>query len=427
MKKIICCLMAVLCMLTGSVFADQIITEEYTNVPSVMTQDAVIEFEVECIDGAHLPEEHFNCKLTVLEPNRKAMDLLEKVYTFVWREGNPPVRYYDEETQKKIQALVPEIDIDILHMTEFMALELEGTAEETVGFRSVLDVDYHPGQLVVAVLGVEEENGEYRWFPYRARVEELGHIDFDVPQEDYNEIVEQQNLVGKQVIYHVLTDRVGARGEILEYKEIITEPVVTPSKSARDVVRIHRWYSKSGEVIDDLFKIFLVDKTEMMECEIAHIGEFIAEGHAPIEWFPEDIQNQAELLLKVDTDPAELMIYDIVAIMAEDYKDTYGDVATEQIFASAYEPGRSMVVMLGFPKKSPEQDAVMLNCPKTTEERMALLPTDELSHMEWYCLRAEAIEDAVEIVFKQLVIPQMEQEPAMLIVFSEPIEEQVSE
>ncbi len=424
MKKIICCLTAVMFLLTGHAFASQILTEAYTDVPSVMTQDAVLEFELECIDDSHTPEEHFQCALTVLEPNPKAMEMLEDVYTFVWRQGNRPVRYYDEETQQKIQDLIPGVDIDILHMTEFMALELDGVAEETVGFRSVLDVDYRPGQLVIAVLCVEEENGEYRYYPYRARVPETGHIDFDVPQEEYNEIVEQQNLVGKQVIYHVLTDRIGARGNVIKYEMEIQGYVIVPSKDARDVVQIETWYSDSGEPIDDKFSIFFVEKSKMMECEITHIGEYIAQEHAPIEWFPEEIRNQAQLLMRGETQVSELMIYDIEAVMSKDYKDTYGDVAAKIRFASAYEPGKNMVAMLGFPKKNPEQAAVMLNCPKTTEERMQI-PTDELSHMEWYCLRAEAMDDEmVELVFKELIIPPMEQEPAMLIVFSEPMSEE---
>ncbi len=421
MKKMICCLTAVMLLLTGHALASQILTEAYTDVPSVMTQDAVLEFQVKCIDDAHTPAEHFQCALTVLEPNESAMAMLEDVYDFVWRQGNRPVRYYDEETQQKIQDLVPGVDIDILHMTEFMRLKLEGITEETVGFRSVLDVDYRPGQLVVVVLCVEEENGEYRYYPYRARVPEVGHIDFDVPQEDYNEIVELQNRFSEQVIYHVLTDRIGARGNVIRYEEEFHEYIPVPSKSAEDVIRVETWYSKSGEPIDDKFSIFFVEKTSLMECEISHIGEYISQGYAPIEWFPEELRNQAQLLMRGETQVSELLIYDIEAVMSKDYKDTYGDVAAKIRFACAYEPGKNMVAMLGFPKQNPEQAEVMLNCPKTTEERMQL-PTEKLSHMEWYCLRTEAMNDEmVELVFKELIIPPMEQEPALLIVFSEPI------
>jgi len=100
-------------------------------------------------------------------------------------------------------------------------------------------------------------------------------------------------------------------------------------------------------------------------------------------------------------DAASLMIYDIVAVMAEDYEDTYGDVACEQTFPSAYDPQKSMVSFLGFPIRDAK----------------------EAPYMEWYCLRSEPNVDFTEIVYKQLVIPQMEEEPAMLVVLSEPLEE----
>jgi hypothetical protein len=70
-----------------------------------------------------------------------------------------------------------------------------------------------------------------------------------------------------------------------------------------------------------------------------------------------------------------------------------------------------MVVMLGFPLE---------------EEELKKIPPEEwdkVTHFEWYCLRAEANDEAVEIVFKQLVIPWMEIEPAMMVVLSEPLDE----
>jgi len=368
--------------------AEDMLEGEYTDVPSVMTQDAVISIEVE--------QEELGCAITLRQPDFKSMALLEDVYNFVWRDKNRPVRYYDEETQEKIQALVPGVDIDILHMTEFMSQDMEGEPEEPVYIERLFDVEYYPGQLVIVVLGIELENGEYRWFPYRAEVPSMGLITYTIPVEDYME------LVGQPVIYHVLTDRIGARGEALVSQEVITDNVVTPSKGSRDIIRIRRWYSESGEPIDDDFSIFIVDKTDPMWVEIQRIGEFVeVEENPAIYWFPEEIVNQASLLLGEDVDLETLIIYDIVAVMSKEYKDTYGDVATENLFASAYSPEHEMVAILGFP----------------------IYDAEEKPFFEWYVLRAESVDDIVELVFKQLIIPKMETEPAMLIIFSEPLDE----
>ncbi|MBP3427882.1 MAG: hypothetical protein J6M47_06435 [Clostridia bacterium] len=388
MKKLLICLLAMACMLLGCAQAQQItmLEGEYTDVPSVPTQDAVVTFKADQ-----------DCEVTVLLPDEKSIALLEDIYTFVWREGNRPARYYDEETQKKIAELSG-VDIDVLHMTEFMGLELAGHPQEPVKMNVLLDVDYEPGQLIVVVMGIEKEDGEYRWFPYRGEVPETGRILYDVPAEEY------KAMTGPQVTFHVLTVREGARGGILSEEVIERERIVTPSKGARDLIKIRRWYSTTGEVIEDDFSIFLVDRTEEMEKEIARIAEHIGSGGAPITWFPEEMQRQTQLLHPVDLVVTDMVIYDIVAVMAENYKDTYGDVATENLFAAAYSPDSRMAAMLGFPIEG----------------------ATEAPYFDWYCLRAEALEENghVELVFKQLVIPTMEEEPAMLVVFSEPIAEE---
>ena len=391
MKKVFICLMAAVCLLFGSAYAQQIsmLGSEYTDVPSVPTQDAVVTFRADQ-----------DCEVTVLLPDEKEIALLEDVYAFVWKEGNRPARYYDEETQKKIAELSG-VDIDVLHMTEFMALELAGHPQKPVRMNVLLDVDYQPGQLIVVVMGIDGDgDGVYRWFPYRGEVPETGRILYDVPEEEFKE------MTGQQVIFHVLTVREGPRGGILSRETIEREQIATPSKDAGDLVKIRRWYSTNGEAIDDDFSIFLVNRTEAMEREIDRIAAHIRGGGAPITWFPEEMQRQTQLLHPVDLNVTDMVIYDIAAVMAENYKDTYGDVATENLFAATYSPDSRMAAMLGFPIEG----------------------AAEAPYFDWYCLRAEALEtDAhVEIVFKQLVIPTMEEQPAMLVIFSEPIAQEES-
>ena len=403
MKQRMIRIIALLCMLAfgATASASSMVGEIYTDITSVMTQDAVLDLEVYTNDPIE------ECSIVLQQPDIKSMALLEKMYTFVWRQGNRPVRYYDVETQNKIQALIPGVDIDILHLTEFMRQEMYGEPREEVVVERLLDVEYYPGQLVIVVLGYEMENGEYKWFPYKAEVPSVGLIRYTIPKADYDELVSQP-----QVIYHVLTDRIGARGEVLVEKEIIREPVGTPSKGYKDIIRIRRWKTAHGDTIDDPFSIFLVERTKEMNREIERMGKFLAEDEKNkiIQWFPEEIANQAQLLLG-EVEKEKVIAYDIVAVMSENYKDTYGDVATENLFASAYDSEHKMVVMLGF--ELPEEALAGL-----TEEEL-----EKVTHYEWYVLRAEALDEFVEIVFKQLVIPTMETEPAMIVVLSEPLDE----
>lgn len=382
MKRRIICLFLFVLFAFAAFGAAEELNGQYTDVPSVMTQDSCVSVEADQ-----------GCEISLLAPYADAVRLLQDIYDFVWHEGNRPVRYYDADTQAELRKLFPEIDIDSFHMSEFMAQEMKGNPAEDVKVSRLLDVDYQPGQTTAVVLGYKTESGEYRWFPYRADVKELGLITYEIPKEDYLE------LVGKKIIYHVLTIRVGPRGGILIHEEVYTEQVGTPSKGFKDIVTVRKWYTAFGDSVEDQFSIFLVDTTEPMQEEISRIGEHVADEKPAVAYFPEELQDEAKLMLP-DVNTEEMLIYDVVALRAKDYKDTYGDVVTENLFAAAYSPECEMIAFLGFPIEG-----------ATSEP-----------YFTWYCLRAESIEDIVEVAFKQLVIPQMETEAAMLVVMSQPIE-----
>ena len=391
MKRVIA-LLALVAMLMTTGVAESLVDNEYTDVPTAMTQDSVAELFA-----------NEGCLIETLQPDEESIALLEAVYRFVWEEKNRPARYYDEVTQQKISELAGGIDIDVLHMTEAMRLQLTGSPANPVTATMRLNVEYGVGQLVIVVLGIPQDNGEYVWYPYRGRVETLGEIKWDIPAEDWTA------LCAQPVSFHVLTDRIGPRGGRIWGFEIIHEQ--TPpsfSKDSGDVIKMRYWYSEWGEKIEDNFRVWIVDLTDEMQAEVARIGEHIAAGKPILDWFPEERRAEAMLMLPQGTDPASLVAYDIIALRDENYKDTYGDVNVEIVFATTYGQGKSMVVLAGFPV----EDAAGAPC------------------VEWYVLRAEVVEPAVgqtddhavEIGLKQLNLPRMEEEAMMLIVISEALE-----
>lgn len=378
-------LMAVL--FVSAAAAESLVNDDYTDVPTAMTQDSVAEL---------LADQ--DCRIETLQPDEESIALLDSVYRFVWEEKNRPARYYDEETQQKI-AEIAGGDIDSLHMTEAMRLQLTGEPLETVNAVMRLNVEYYEGQLIVVVMGIPQGGGEYVWYPYRGRVETLGEIQWDIPQEDWALLCRQP------VSFHVLTDRIGPRGGRLWGMERYSEK--TPpafSKDAGDVNGMRYWYSEWGEPIEDNFRVWLVDLTEPMQQEVARIAEHVAQQKPVLDYFPEERRNEAILMLPEDVQHDRLVAYDVVAMMDEEYKDTYGDVNVEVVFGTDYDSEKAMVILAGFPI----EDAV------------------EAPFVDWYVLRAEALpvesEDevpAVEIGLKQLFLPWMEEKPLMLVVISE--------
>ena len=395
MKRLITLLLIVVVFATVAM-AESLVNEGYTDVPTAMTQDSVVEI---------LASEE--CVIEALQPDEESIALLDDVYTFVWEEGNRPARYYDEETQQEISELAGGIDIDILHMTEAMRLQLTGEPENAVESIMRLDVDYHVGQLIIVVMGIPQEDGSYEWYPYRGRVETVGEIIWDIPVEDWNKLCLQP------VSFHVLTDRIGARGERIWHYEEEQEHYEIFSKDSGDVINVHEWYTENGEIIEDDFRVWMVDLTYHMQEEVLRIGEFLAEGNLLMDWFPVERKNEAQLMMPEGTDMDALVAYDIIALEDENYKDTYGDVNVKITFATAYSTDKAMIVLAGFPIENAEEEP----------------------YFEWYVLRAEAIvpvEGAessyeVEIGLKQLILPRMEEEPMMLVVISEDLEPEVEE
>lgn len=392
MKKLAMLLAVLVVMsLATTAFAAAIVNSEYTDVPTAMTQDSVVSIEANEL-----------CKVEVLQPDDESIALLKDVYRFVWEEENRPARYYDEETQKKISTLCRGMNIDILHMTEAMRLQLTGDPEKTVTVDMELDIKYRPGQLVVAVLGDPQGNLEYNWYPYRATVPETGIIRWEMPAEEW-EVLNQQ-----PISFHVLTVRMGPGGEYLWGENSYPDSRKVFSKTSSDIYRTYRWYTESGTPIADDFRLFLVGLTDPMQQEILRIGEHVKEELPILDYFPEERKAEALLMLPEDVMEADLVAYDIVALMDEEYKDTYGDINVELRFGTTYDTEKAVIVLAGFEDKDAE----------------------EQPYMEWYVLQAEAIEtikdktetDLVMVGLKQLNLPRMEEEPLMLMVISERLE-----
>ena len=311
MNKLIAWLLLAV-MLINAAAAESLVDNDYTDTPTVMTQDSVAElFATE------------ECLIETLQPDEESVALLNSVYKFVWEDGNRPARYYDEVTQQRIAGLAG-CDIDILHMTEAMRLQLTGTPDKTVTATMRLNVEYYVDQLIVVVMGIPQGGGEYRWYPYRGRVETLGEIKWDIPDDDWKELCRQP------VSFHVLTDRIGPRGgRLWGYEEYSEKTPPAFSKDSGDVNGIRYWYSEWGEKIRDNFRVWLVELTRPMQEEVIRIGEHVQAGKPILDYFPAERKAEALLMLPVNVDPETLIAYDIIALMDEGYIDTYGDVNVE--------------------------------------------------------------------------------------------------
>ena len=387
MKKRILGIVLALMLLTVSASAAVL-----TDAPGTPTQDRAVALDARWEDEARtaydlreLPADH----LTV----NQAVD----VYDFVYEQGNRPVRWYPEDTQKAIEAIIS-VDPDALYMTEFMRLHAaEIVPPADLEATMTLTIDYQPGQLTVVVLGDTSDPANLVWTPVESRVIANGQVEFNVPQ------ALMAQLQGEDLLFSLLTVRQGARGTVeVETTEV---PENLPSKQAGDTTRVIKTVTRDGQALPDDFKIAIVPETELIRREITMLGQFVTEQEQPaLNWLPEEDQNRVRYLLGVDG--KALIVSDYVPLITEDFRPTDGDAVGTLSFATPYSKGQTIVTALGIPDKNADNAGEIQN-GKT--------------QMKWSVQPAIVREGGVvDVVFDQLALIDMGTETGLLLMLSEP-------
>lgn len=367
-----------------------------TDAPGTPTQDRAVALDARWEDEARtaydlreLPADH----LTV----NQAVD----VYDFVYEQGNRPVRWYPEDTQKAIEAIIS-VDPDALYMTEFMRLHAaEIVPPADLEATMTLTIDYQPGQLTVVVLGDTSDPANLVWTPVESRVIANGQVEFNVPQ------ALMAQLQGEDLLFSLLTVRQGARGTVeVETTEV---PENLPSKQAGDTTRVVKTVTRDGQALPDDFKIAIVPETELIRREITMLGQFVTEQEQPaLNWLPEEDQNRVRYLLGVDGEA--LIVSDYVPLITEDFRPTDGDAVGTLSFATPYSESQTIVTALGIPDKSADNANEIQN-GKT--------------QMKWSVQPAIVREGGVvDVVFDQLALIDMGTETGLLLMLSEPTAEE---
>lgn len=384
MKHILGIALALALLLTGSALA-----VEFTDVHGTPTQDVVAS-----VTAAWRDEAKTAYDLQVLPSDQLTMDQVTDAYTFVYEENNRPVRWYPEETQRAIEAMIGSTNPDTLHMTEFMRLhaaQIEPPTDLDVVME--LKVNYQPGQLTVAVLGDATNPQAIVWTPVESHVTAVGRLELVIPQDLMRE------LQGKDVLFALLTVRTDdGRTTVPATTE---EPETVPSKQAGDNTRILRTTDEDGNVLPDPFELAIAPETDLIKQELARLNEHIKTKNLPaLEWLPEESQSEIRFLLGDQAD--KLQILDYVPLITRSYRHTDGDAVADFSFATPYKEGQTVVTALGLPKA----DAL----------------ADDGTLMDWAVHRAVVRADGtVDIVFDQLALIGMDTETGLLLVYGEPL------
>ncbi len=290
MKRFLGILLVMALLLTGAALA-----VEATDAPGTPTHDVVLSLTANWMD-----EENTAYEMEVMEPDQLTTDTVTEIYKFVYEQGMRPVRYFPEETQRQIEAMLEGVvDPDALYMTEFMRI---------------------------------------------------------VPQA----LMEQ--LQGEDVLFSLLTVRKGARGGVVSKETRDVEHIQMPSKTARDTVKVKKLVAADGTQIEDDFELLVVEESEIILRELAQIRAHVKEEEQPVcTWLPDEDRDEIQLLLGEGIDLDELVVYDYLPLITKNYRDSYGDVISAFSFATPYEAGQQVVTVLGLPRETPVEGETLMD------------------------------------------------------------------
>ncbi len=183
------------------------------------------------------------------------------------------------------------------------------------------------------------------------------------------------------------------------------------SISAIDTTRVVEITGADDVVLSDEFAIFPVESKVAIEQEIRRFYDFVnstENKQPPITFFMTEQQQMVEQSLPDGVLPELLQVNEIVSIDEINYTTEIGDVHVEFEFATTYEPGIFVSILLG------------LTHADVSEEWDE--DTDWNTNTEWWVLKAQAQENGdLLITFPQEVLEKMMSAPAItMVVFNQP-------
>lgn len=342
------------------------------------------------VEATWMDEDNTPYEIEAMPADQLTLDLVADAFKFVNEEGNRPYKWFPEETQKQIEAIVS--NPDALKMNEFMrthAAEAEVPGDLDAVFQFV--ETYEPGEPAVVVLGLSDDSGEMTWTALEATVTEVGNVEVVVPQET------MEALQGSDVQVCMLgSSGSGSFNVVVEEKR-----ESKPSKTAEDVTRIEKIVFEGDDTAAD-FSMNIAPETELIRRELEMIGAFVNEQNEPaMKWMPADVQEQAQYILGTDTD--SLIISDYAPLSVGDYPAGGGDAVVSFSFAAPYEKDQPVVAVVGTPNANASEEGTQMN---------------------WVAQPVTVRDDGtVDVIFNRLALIEMGKETGLLLVFSAPVAE----
>ena len=392
-------------------------------VPESTTQDAASVTDVETSTGVAVDG---NFVIEITGEQAYATTELGVLAAFLQKNEVAPAEYFaqSEEVREEIIDLVPEdFDIDTLSLYEFAPLSSANYASDygNVIATMTFATKYQPEQTLVAMVGIvtgvdEDGNQIVEWTALKAEAianesdPEQGYVQVYIPQALQLEIQSRDAMIAilsnnlPEPTAETTTTETRAEEEVIQ---------VVPSKTTQDMASVVGLETATGAALGEDFIIEIIEEQAYAKTELGTIAAFTQVNKVtPAGYFTqsETIQEQIAELLPEGFDASTLMMYEFAPLTAINYDEEYGDVVATMVFATKYRPEQTLVAMVGIVKGEDEEGNQIV---------------------EWTALKAEAVDNEedpemgyVRIYFPQELVPEIENDNAMIAILSDEIVEE---
>lgn len=159
-----------------------------------------------------------------------------------------------------------------------------------------------------------------------------------------------------------------------------------PSISTNDTTQIKDMKASASETIDQGFILNVVEPPKVVQNEIQSFYQYVNNEtgtKAPIGYFPEAVQQAVQEKLPEDIAEDTLQVNEMISLQTYNYDTKYGDVTVEIAFATVYQEGSTVVVLVGLSDADGNIEYVVVDAYVTPSgSLMVVFPQELLLRME---------------------------------------------
>ncbi len=287
------------------------------------------------------------CNIEILDTTPLGMKVLADIQAYVGADQKAPAGWFDADTLLAMQEKLPEgLSMNDLQLTELMSVVVNGTTDEAyVSAEFAMEGVYPVGTPIIAMIGCADADGQIQWVLLNGKIAEGNQIHVELPAELVN------SIQGREVLFGAFSNVASEHHGGLEWRvmsqedEDQEESPSSPSITADDLMEKAVITSGPKEMaLNGELDIDVSAEKENHANVVNQMRELVKEKPV-VEFFSEEVQAKMQNWL-AGSDLKNLAVYEAASVACTGYQDNMGSLMIRLDFASQFEEGQNLIVML---------------------------------------------------------------------------------